>query len=117
VAAQTPQRNSLDLSPLASTGHAAGGAFDHVDARKHGSGLVEKRVSYPSTMNRWDSEPPSSRRKNYVAAAIQLVLAVVVAVAPFVTNVATPWRVLGVLTGAVLVWFGAVLIRQGRAAA
>jgi hypothetical protein len=41
----------------------------------------------------------------------------VVAVAPFATNVATPWRVLGVLTGAVLVWFGAVLIRQGRAAA
>jgi uncharacterized membrane protein YccC len=74
-------------------------------------------VSYPSTMNRWDSEPPHSRRSNYIAAAIQLVLAVVVVVAPFATNIATVWRVLGVLTGAVLAWFGAVLIRQGRAAA
>jgi hypothetical protein len=68
-------------------------------------------------MNGCDSEPASSRRKNYVAAAIQLVLAVVVAVAPFATNVATPWQVLGILTGAVQVWIGAVLIRQGRAAA
>ena len=35
--------------------YAAEGAFDRVDARKHGSGRVEERVSYPSTMNRrWE---------------------------------------------------------------
>jgi len=66
-------------------------------------------------MNRWVSEPPYSRRSNYIGAAIQLVLAVVIVVAPFATNDATVWRVLGVFTGAVLAWFGAVLIRQGRA--
>ena len=39
-------------SPTSAT---AGGAFDRVDARKHGSGRVEERVSYPSTMNRrWE---------------------------------------------------------------
>jgi len=60
---------------------------------------------------------PYSRRTNYIAAVIQLILAVVVVVAPFVTNGSTRLRVVGILLGAVLAWFGTVLIRQGRAAA
>jgi len=56
-----------------------------------------------------------SRRANYIAGVIQLVLAVVVVVAPFATNVSTGLRVLGILLGVVLAWFGTVLIQQGRA--